>query len=198
MRKRCSACGECKKRGEFYSCSKNVTGLQSSCISCKLEAKRTKQGKISKIYSSQKVTSKIRNHPPPNYDLQELINWCMSQQLFHTIYHKWQESNYPTDLSPSCDRKDDSKPYTLDNLQLKTWRCNLDKEHQKQRIERGKAVVSIHKHTKVQTVYNSAHEAAAITGAAFQNILSCCHNKYGFQSAKGYKWIFAEKLEEWL
>ena len=89
--------------------------------------KRTIDGLISRIYYSQKGSSKRREHNPPTYSKEQLHVWMTSQVNFNNLYINWVASGYKKDLVPSVDRLDDYKGYSFDNIQLMTWRENLDK-----------------------------------------------------------------------
>jgi len=67
---------------------------------------------------------KKRGHLNPTYSLNELRDWLFSQDEFHKIYDEWVESGYDRWKRPSCDRLDDYKPYSLDNMRIVSWRDN--------------------------------------------------------------------------
>ena len=84
------------------------------------------------IYSAQRGSCRERGHEYPNYTLGELREWIKEQPRFDKMYSDWVESGYDKWLKPSPDRLDDKLTYSFSNLQLLTWRENLDKQHQKQ------------------------------------------------------------------
>jgi hypothetical protein len=88
---------------------------------------RTVKGLLSTIYSMQKVRSETRGHPLPSYTKTEFDVWFLKQPNFYRIYRNWVYSRYDKDLKPSVDRIDNSKPYTLNNIQLMTWGENNNK-----------------------------------------------------------------------
>lgn len=81
---------------------------------------------LNKVYHQQRYSSIKRGHPEPDYTKQELEEWIVSNhaELFIKLYSAWEAADYPKHLVPSLDRLDDSKPYTLCNLQLVTWQEN--------------------------------------------------------------------------
>jgi hypothetical protein len=89
-----------------------------------MKYKKTKKGLTAVIYSNQRQNSTTRNMSMPDYTLEELREWVYSQPLFHELYDLWVESGYDTWQTPSLDRLDDYLPYTLDNLQVMTWKEN--------------------------------------------------------------------------
>jgi len=97
-----------------------------------LRYRRSKIGLTSRMYSEQVRNSKKRRHTLPTYSKIQLIAW-LDTQNFSTLYQKWVTSEYLKKLTPSCDRINDTKGYTLANLQLITFRENEVKQHQELR-----------------------------------------------------------------
>lgn len=89
--------------------------------------RKTIPGLISNIYNNQKQNSKRRGHNPPLYKQEELKEWLFSQPNFYTLYNEWKKSNFNRNLAPSCDRINDYKGYSLDNIKLTTWKKNSDR-----------------------------------------------------------------------
>lgn len=133
MNKRCNICGCVKDSSAFYKRKASKDGRRAECKDCSVDMvkayHKTKLGKIAKIYNHQKQTSISRGHKLPNYKLEELREWALSQNTFHKLYEDWVISGYDRWSSPSFDRIDDYKPYTLDNLQITTALYNLEKAH---------------------------------------------------------------------
>lgn len=88
---------------------------------------RTKEKLIRDIYNNQKSNSINRGHRSPEYTLEELTEWLMSQTLFHTLYSEWKNSGQEKRLIPSVDRKCDDVHYCMSNIQLMTFGENEDK-----------------------------------------------------------------------
>jgi len=192
----CSRCKTEKEVTEFYKDSHTVDKLHSSCKICGNKYTRTrihlKPGLVSVIYRNQRVNSKRRNNPPPNYTNRELRHWLYAQPKFHKLFDEWKSSGYKKSLSPSPDRLDDYAPYTLDNLQLMTWGENKKKgEIDKINGINNKgnvAVIATHKHTGETSEFHSLSSGARSTKATSSNICMCC--KGIRNSAGGYKWNY--------
>ena len=159
------------------------------------EYKNSKIGVVSVIYSSQKQHSKHRGHPMPSYTKKELKDWLYSQKKFHELYDVWKANGYEKDLKPSCDRLDDYKPYTLDNLQITTWRGNYKKVHRDKidgvNNKQSKAVLQFTLDGNFIAEYHSMNEAERQTGISHGNISSVCtglRNKAG-----GFVWKYKQK-----
>ena len=86
--------------------------------------KKTKTGVINTMYGSQRGLSRKREHHLPRYTHQELKEWCFKQPIFHKLYRNWVKSGYYKMAKPSCDRLDNSKGYTFDNLRIVTFHEN--------------------------------------------------------------------------
>jgi hypothetical protein len=191
MEKICLICGEKKSVKDFY---KNGTRLHAYCKLCDNKRcqsfRRTKKGLVLKIYSAQKTKSKKRGHDAPNYCVSELMDWAYSQPIFHELYSEWVASDYNKDFTPSFDRKDDYKPYTLRNLQIMTWRENNMKGSSD--IVNGinnklnHAVRGIHIESGEIKEFYSIRDAGRKTNSSFGNIHNCLTGRA--KSAKGYKW----------
>jgi len=79
-----------------------------------------------------------RGHPAPEYNVDELIEWEMSQHNFEELYLSWVSADYAKDLKPSIDRLDDSKGYSFSNIELKTWKENNNKQYDISKSAKGK------------------------------------------------------------
>lgn len=126
-------CTKCKKpldRSSFY---KNGDSISRQCKDCIRAPSRTRTGLVKAMMASQRRNSKRRKHPKPSYLLKELRVWVFSQENFEKLYLDWVESGHNTRLIPSCDRLDDTKPYSFDNIQLTTWGLNDEKQKTKSR-----------------------------------------------------------------
>jgi len=116
---------------EFGIRKASPDGLTHKCKICLRKAQtakhRTKEGRIRSLLRTQKSSCIKRNYPMPTYTYTELSVWVLSQELFHTLFNAWEKSGFEKHLSPSIDRKDDYLSYTLDNIQLMTWKQNAGK-----------------------------------------------------------------------
>lgn len=87
----------------------------------------SKIGKLSNIFQQQKMRCRNKGWEQPTYTQNELTAWGMGSKKYHTLFEQWETSGFQKDLSPSVDRLDDYKTYSLDNIQLVTWKENNDK-----------------------------------------------------------------------
>jgi hypothetical protein len=175
----------------FYKQSSSSDGLQSDCKDCKLKSFRSKHGVIGRMYTSQKQSSKRRKHPMPNYSKNELIEWVLGQSDFLVLYENWVLSDYDKKMIPSCDRLNDSKPYTFDNIRLVTWQENLRswQESDKDCKGSGRIVIQYSLSDELIQTFSSLVEAKNNTGIGAECISKVCRGiRY---TAGGFKWKFA-------
>jgi len=88
---------------------------------------RTKKGKLMRNYRNMESRIKgIQWRKAHLYEGKELISrdqfyeWAMRQEEFHRLFDEWVKSGYDRKLSPSVDRVDSSKGYTIDNMEWVT------------------------------------------------------------------------------
>ncbi len=160
---------------------KEDTGT-SWCPSCQREAKRTKDGVVTRIYAGQKASSKLRGHRPPEYSKVELKEWLFSQTLFHELHAEWVQSGYKKRLKPSVDRKCDEVHYCMRNIQLMTWEENNLKGLRDQGIAPKAIEVFLHKQSV--GVFDSIRQAdRELDGISYGSL----HNSLrDGSSSKGY------------
>ena len=192
----CTKCEIEKSIDKFYTnnhkSKKDKTN--SHCKSCEnervLNRSRTKAGVISTIYSSQRASSRERNHKEPTYSLIELKEWLMSDWLFDLLYNNWKNCGYLKDMKPSLDRLDDSKGYSFDNIQAVSFLENRMKANYNAKnnilIHGHKKVIQKNINGEVVSRYNSISEASR-TLAIDKNRISLCCNKH-IKSYLGCLW----------
>jgi len=154
----------------------------------------TKIALIKKMYLAQKSHSKQREHLPPEYSLEELIDKLMLMSLFHKLFSNWEKSNYKKDLIPSIDRKSNLIGYTKENIQLGTWKFNRQKNYSdvKKGIDDRSLIPVSQFNIDIEGAfvmkYISANEASRQTGINSGNILRCCNELS--KTAGGFCWEF--------
>ena len=192
--KKCTSCKTIKDLSAFTRANSKKSGYQSHCKRCvnKYATRhiKTKAGLVSKIFKTQKISSKSRGHIQPTYTKEELREWLYSKPLFHILYDNWKRLDYQKNYIPSVDRKDDDIGYTMDNIQLMTWGENNLKGHKDHKsgklVYDQRAVLQYTKDGKFVTEYHSIREAGRQTNNSPSNILYACIGKR--KSAGGFKW----------
>lgn len=192
----CSKCGNPKKIGEFRKRTDRKEGFHSWCRGCSnIAAKnyiRTTEGLITKIYGSQRGSSKHRGHPMPNYSNKDLLRVAVHSIEFYVIYDIWVASGYKKMLVPSFDREKDYKPYTLDNIKISTWEKNKrngESDHKKGKLFFDQTpVTGINIQTGKSILFHSIMEAERQTGIAHSSISKVCKGKLNY--AGNYYWKY--------
>lgn len=192
----CSKCNLSKSLDCFGNHPLGKNGKQPQCNACKSKEvskyNKTKSGIIKKIYSKQRANSRKRGHLMPDYLLTDLRSWALSQQIFHKLYDEWVSSGYDKALSPSFDRIDDYKPYSLDNINIMTWHENNHKgaEDRKNGINNkgSKSIIQMTIDCVFVKRYHSGCFASRDTGIDQGSISACCRGVR--KTAGGYIWRF--------
>lgn len=124
--KQCSDCKQTLPYTQFCKKASCKDGYNVRCKRCHTIKYKKSSLKlvVKKIYSTQINNSIKRNHPLPNYTLNELIEWTKNQSNWDSLYKEWVKSDYERMLAPSIDRLDSLKPYSFDNIRLVSWRIN--------------------------------------------------------------------------
>lgn len=145
-----------------------------------LKYHRTKNGLISRMYSSQIFNSKKRNMEQPSYTKEEFIKWLLNTN-FDILYINWINSDYNTNLRPSINRLEDLKSYSLDNIELITWEENRKIGHLDRKLgigrsglSRCKKVVQYDINMNYINEFNSQSIAAKETNSIQVSISKCC------------------------
>jgi hypothetical protein len=89
--------------------------------------RHTPKGRLAQIYSKQIEASRLRGHPLPEYTREEFYETWLHDPTYLYLFDQWQASGFKKDLSPSFDREDPNKGYSLDNIALMTWGMNKGK-----------------------------------------------------------------------
>ena len=194
--KKCTKCETVKQLSEF-SFRKDSGNHRPHCKKCRVIETQllihSKEGLAIQIHADQIKSSKRRGYIPPNYTREQLSEWMMSQLIYHKLHSDWIASGYNKMETPSCDRKNDYKPYTFENIQLMTWRENKLKGHNdiKNGInnKRSKAVVQMTMSGIFVKTYHSAKYAGRCLSIAQGGISQCCNGAY--KTSGGFRWMYS-------
>lgn len=191
--KTCTRCKLTKDTSEFSRGKSTCKPCSSLVVQ---ERNKTPNGVVTMMYTNQRMTSRNMGRPMPDYSQEELRNWVHSQPNWQSLFDTWVASGYVKELKPSCDRIDSSKPYTLDNLQLVTFKENL--ANQKRDNLKGLHLGANGSRVKQLTLsgeFIAEHASVLIAMRSLgkdpqssSNIHMVCKGKA--KSAYGYKWEY--------
>ena len=93
--------------------------------------RRSDAGLLRRIYSEQKIRSKNRNRPAPNYSLDDLFRVYLNDRRYQRLHAEWVKSEYATAKRPCLDRINCLQPYTLRNIHILTieenrYKCRME------------------------------------------------------------------------
>ena len=196
--KKCAKCKEVKPLEEFHNNKKMKQGKTSYCKPCASKSikkyRRTLIGNAIAIYNHQKLSSKRRGYHPPAYAKQDLVDFLLSNKKYINLHSEWVESGYENSLVPSVDRIDDYKGYSLDNIQVMTWKENRIKSNEDRKNginnKANKAVVKMDLNEVELEVYHSQSYAERETSILQTGIWAACNGKQ--KTAGGFKWKYAD------
>lgn len=148
--KTCSTCKTPKVLEDFHKKSSNIDGLDYDCKICANKKvrnrrfnkensdtkkyERTKKGKLVRTYRNMLSRVKgILKNKAHLYEGLEILDkevfykWSLNDKEYNKIFNDWVDSDYNLKLSPSIDRKETNKGYTLDNIRWITFseNCSL-------------------------------------------------------------------------
>jgi len=148
--------------------------------------RKTWDGWLSLTYSHMRTASKSRCHKPPSFTKEELWSWIQNncKELFEKAHQLWADSGCQRGLKPSVDRLNNSKGYTLDNIQLLTWSENALKQSASIR----KPIIRYTPDGEYIDRFSHADEASKITGVPVSTIRGSLNR--GFKGA-GWRWVYA-------
>ena len=106
---------------------------------------RKPRGVLNRFYHRQVVSSRRRSRPAPTYTFEQLAARFENDPLFKKLFRAWVASGFKRPLTPSIDRIDCKKPYSLGNIQIMTQAENANKSYWewKYRNVRSKPVIQI-------------------------------------------------------
>jgi hypothetical protein len=202
--KKCKKCNENKNLDMFYAHAGMKDGRLNICIVCKktyekdyknyVEYDKTEKGVIRIIYKSQRFNSKQRGHSHPDYTKEQLSSWLYANG-FKLIYEEWVLSSYKKDMKPSVDRINDFDGYSLNNIQLTTWKKNREKQYNDTLTAKSTSGLKCKEVKQFSlndgsliNIFISESEAGRALGISKQNISACCLGKR--QNAGGYIFTF--------
>jgi len=162
--------------------------------------KQTPKGLIKYIYNHQIRNCKARNHPLPTYSEKELLHWYLHNPKYEILHNAWIKSGCAKELTPSVDRLDNYKSYSLDNIELVTWKENCERVYDAIRnntlqnsglLNNGHTPIVQYSldGTKISS-YISINECVRKLNILHQGVSDACRGKK--LTYKGFIWAYAK------
>ena len=146
--KHCRFCGKTKLLKDFSKCSRSKDGLKSRCKTCEKDWRRkhylnhkaeiqakTKAYRLERKTNLKKFVMVLYTHmrrrihdDPQKYQgscTKEIFyEFALKDKKLKVLYKNWIDSGWRRDLTPSIDRINNRRGYSLDNMQFLTFRQN--------------------------------------------------------------------------
>lgn len=174
----CYKCKIIKAKSEFYK-REFIKPFRPICKGCDMYS-YYKQNKplevyIKSMYNNQKSSARGRNMPIPDYTLEEFKEFLFKND-FEELYDRYLQQGRNKDIAPSVDRIDPRISYTMNNIQLMTWKENHIKMGKEDVLLLGKNVKVIHYDKQGSTkIYMGAFEASERLGISSGYIHNSCN-----------------------
>ena len=146
----------------------------------KINYYRTMNGFLTHRYASMKQRNVV------SFSKEELSKWLdCRKRLFEKLLIEWKKNGFKREFSPSINRIDDFKGYSIDNIELITWKKNnelgINSIKTKKQKERP---VTLHKGNE-NVDFNSIKDACKFLNVTHQSVCKVVNGKY--KTCKGYK-----------
>lgn len=141
--------------------------------------KNTVEGRSVLLYNGYKNDDKHHNRGEGDITAEWIAEHILSQPCVHCGETDWTKIG--------CNRLDNTKPHTKDNVEPCCWKCNnkLGRVYTSEKNQ--KKVYMYDKDTmELIAVYNSASEAAEALGTSAGNVSSYCLQRKHYNFCKGY------------
>jgi hypothetical protein len=151
--------------------------------------RQTPKGVLTNIYQHMKSRNQEHGFPPLSFTKKELHDRFLKDNKFLYLFDVWIASQDKW-LKPSVDRIDPRKPYTMDNIQILTYRENKEKGDREKELLWGKPVKQLTMNGDLIAVHPSLKDAVRATGLSQGNISGVLSGKRNHTG--GFKWECAE------
>ncbi len=159
--KTCAMCHTELPESEFNKATNHSDGLASWCKSCnKAYLKGYNEGRdrdrtleravrayrrhydivfiVSEMFHTQQRRSRKHAYKFVSYTQAQLLEFVLGHREAYEIHDAWVQSGFIKNLKLSVDRKDATKGYSLDNIQIMTWGENNLKGRTENRTKKSK------------------------------------------------------------
>ncbi|MFE2861009.1 hypothetical protein [Sphingobacterium multivorum] len=124
------------------------------------------------------------------FSLQWFHDVSIDDKIFNRLYNEWVNSGYDKMKKPSLDRINRKYPYTVKNIQWKTWSENRYKQNMERRIRKGKVCKMLN--GVVISIYSCQKEAIQKCGVSQGNLSSCLNGSRNYTG--GFEWKYYSEV----
>lgn len=125
----------------------------------------------------------------PNYDFQYLKNIYLSDKKFIRLMKEWKKHSYDREFTPTLDRINRNKTYSINNINLLSYAENRYKFRMEVKPIHWKPVKQKLK-GKVVAYFKSLTEASQETGVRLSGISQVLNEPEHYHTAGGYVWEY--------
>jgi hypothetical protein len=158
-KKKCSFCKKYKSRASFNKDATRTDGISNKCRPCILSYQKghfythhkTVHGYLTHTYNNMKKRVDGRSGHKyaylwtgkPILPKETFMDWSKNHPDFLRLFKRWAMSKYDKKLSPSVNRIDSDKGYTLDNIEWVTQSQNCSLAGMARSFNRRRAVYTL-------------------------------------------------------
>ena len=132
------------------------------------------KGVLTNIYHKQIERCKKKGVSLPTYSLNEFHERFLNDEKFQDIYSNWVNNGCQYYDKPSIDRIDPDKGYSMDNIQVLTWRENREKGDRENARRKTTAIVMFDRNGNKLREFESIKEAVKETNLHQGLIVAVC------------------------
>lgn len=151
-------------RKEYYE--KHKKEIIAKTVERQRVYRGTPMGRAVRLVSNYKNDDKQANRGEGDLTAQWVVDNILSKPCAHCGKNDWKKLG--------CNRLDNSKPHTMDNVEPCCFECNSKLYYKEHKKKVGKFTL----YDKLLEVWDSLKECKEQTGIGHGTLSACCNNKY--------------------
>lgn len=146
------------------------------------EWRKTPMGRATMLLSAYIQSDKKRNRGKGDLTAKWIVDNIFTKSCAHCGETDWHKLG--------CNRLDNSKPHTMDNVEPCCKECNDRLFGYVKPPQPQKKIYQYTLDRQLVKIWESVNEAAKSLGFSSSHISSCANGYYGRKTHKGYRWSF--------
>lgn len=153
------------------------------------EYRNTKEGRAKSILGAYNYSDRKYNRGEGDLTSEWIVENIFSKCCVHCGETDWHKLG--------CNRLDNSKPHTRDNVEPCCWECNDKLGREEQARNKSQTIYQYTLDGELVKVWESAHQAARELNLSQGNISTCCRGGYYHDGKwvnrnqyRGYRWSY--------